>query len=97
MLHQKELVLNANDTQNMLNAVEILRDITRSLGNTLFNKMAAISAGGTSAIANGVAAEGIEQNVHIDAQFPNVTNSHEIEDALNNLMNRASQFIQQSR
>lgn len=97
MLHQKELVLNANDTQNMLNAVEILRDITRNLGNTLFNKMAAISAGGTSAIANGVAAEGIEQNVHIDAQFPNVTNSHEIEDALNNLMNRASQFIQQSR
>lgn len=97
MLHQKELVLNANDTQNVLNAVEILRDITSNLGNTLFSRMAAISAGGASAIANGVAAEGIEQNVHIDAQFPNVTNSHEIEDALNNLMNRASQFIQQSR
>lgn len=97
MLHQKELVLNASDTQNVLNAVEILRDITSNLGNTLFSRMAAISAGGASAIANGVAAEGIEQNVHIDAQFPNVTNSHEIEDALNNLMNRASQFIQQSR
>ena len=97
MLHQKELVLNANDTTNILNAVEILRDITNNLGNALFSKMASITAAGAQAMANGIGSDALEQNVHIEAQFPNVTNSHEVEDALNNLMNRASQFIQQSR
>ena len=37
--------------------------------------------------------EALEQNVHIEANFPNVTNSHEIEDAINNLVNVASQRI----
>ena len=93
MLHQKELVLNANDTNNMLNAITILRDITANLGATLLNKMASISAGGASSIGQGLAAAGMEQNVVINAEFPNATNSREIEDALNNLVNRASQYI----
>lgn len=93
MLHQKELVLNANDTSNMLNAITILRDITANLGATLLNKMASISAGGASSIGQGLAATGMEQNVVINAEFPNATNSKEIEDALNNLVNRASQYI----
>ena len=93
MLHQKELVLNANDTSNMLNAITILRDITANLGATLLNKMASISAGGASSIGQGLAAAGMEQNVVINAEFPNATNSREIEDALNNLVNRASQYI----
>lgn len=97
MLHQKELVLNANDTANMLNAITILRDITANLGATLLNKMAAISAGNTSSIGQGLAAAGMEQNVVINAEFPNATNSREIEDALNNLVNRASQHIQKNR
>lgn len=49
---------------------------------------------------NAVAASGVdkgndilEQNVHIEANFPNVTSSHEIEDAINNLNNIASQRI----
>ena len=93
MLHKKELVLNANDTNNMLNAITILRDITANLGATLLNKMASISAGGASSIGQGLAAAGMEQNVVINAEFPNATNSREIEDALNNLVNRASQYI----
>ena len=93
MLHQKELVVNANDTSNMLNAITILRDITANLGATLLNKMASISAGGASSIGQGLAAAGMEQNVVINAEFPNATNSREIEDALNNLVNRASQYI----
>ena len=93
MLHQKELVLNANDTSNMLNAITILRDITANLGATLLNKMAAISAGGASSIGQGLAAAGMEQTVTINAEFPNATSSKEIEDALNNLVNRASQHI----
>ena len=93
MLHQKELVLNANDTTNMLSAISILRDITANLGATLLNKMASISAGSTGSIGQGLAAAGMEQNVVINAEFPNATSSKEIEDALNNLVNRASQHI----
>lgn len=93
MLHQKELVLNANDTANMLSAITILRDITANLGATLLNKMAAISAGSTGSIGQGLAAAGMEQNVVINAEFPNATSSKEIEEALNNLVNRASQHI----
>ena len=36
-------------------------------------------------------AQTIEQQVHIDATFPNVQNSNEIEEAFNNLVNIASQ------
>ena len=96
MLHQKELVLNANDTANMLSAITILRDITANLGATLLNKMASISAGNPGSIGQGLAAAGMEQNVVINAEFPNATNSREIEDALNNLVNRASQHIQRN-
>ena len=93
MLHQKELVLNANDTANMLSSITILRDITANLGATLLNKMASISAGSPGSIGQGLAAAGMEQNVVINAEFPNATSSKEIEDALNNLVNRASQHI----
>ena len=97
MLHQKELVLNANDTKNILNAVEILRGITNNLGQALMNQMASISATGATAIAGAIDSESLEQNVHIDAQFPNVKDSREIETALNNLVNMASQHIQKNR
>ena len=93
MLHKKELVLNAHDTDNMLNAITILRDITANLGATLLNRMASISAGGIGTLGAAGAAAGLEQMVTINAEFPNVTNSREIEDAINNLVNRASQHI----
>jgi hypothetical protein len=38
------------------------------------------------------AAQAIEQNVRIEASFPNVTSSSEIEEAFNNLVNRAAQY-----
>lgn len=97
MLHKKELVLNASDTKNILNAVEILRNITSNLGATLLSQMSAITANNASAIANGMSnSDTLEQNVHIDAQFPNVNNANEIETALNNLVNMASQHIQKN-
>ena len=44
---------------------------------------------------NGIAADmnSIKQNVTINADFPNVESSREIEDAFNNLMNIATQRI----
>ena len=90
MLHQKELVLNAQDTKNMLNAIQIVRAITDSLGADLLSKLSMITASANRFLTEG---EALEQIVHIDAQFPNVVNSTEIEDALNNLVNRAAQHI----
>ena len=87
LLHQKELVLNKEDTANMLNAISIMRNITNILGSSVLGKLAAATAGNfNTSVGNDV----LEQNVHIDAQFPNVKDSREIEDALNNLVNMAS-------
>ena len=87
LLHQKELVLNKEDTANMLNAISIMRNITNMLGSSVLGKLAAATAGG---LGTEVGGDVLEQNVHIDAQFPNVKDSREIEEALNNLVNMAS-------
>lgn len=89
LLHQKELVLNAADTENMLNAVNALRNLTDSMGAMMLGRLANISAPGVGNIEDGT----LEQNVHIDASFPNVQSSQEIENALNNLVNAATQHI----
>lgn len=87
LLHQKELVLNKEDTANMLDAVNIIRNITGLLGSSVLGKLAAATTGNfETSVGNDV----LEQNVHIDAQFPNVKDSREIEEALNNLVNMAS-------
>lgn len=94
LLHQKELVLNAHDTENMLNIVGMVRDLTDSLNNSMlsraFGLMESIATNLTS--VREVGSDTLEQDVHIEATFPNVHESREIENALNNLVNRASQF-----
>ena len=40
----------------------------------------------------GAAAGALEQNVKIEATFPNVQDKYEIEEAFNNLVNKASQY-----
>ena len=71
----------------MLNAINAMRNITNTLGSSVLEKLAAATVRGISAdTASGI----LEQQVHIDAQFPNVKDSREIEEALNNLVNMAS-------
>ena len=91
MLHQKELVLNKDDTENILSAVDIVR--------TLDSVLSAISASVNNGLANLITAQSIgdterivKQQVQIDATFPNVKDHNEIEIALNNLTNIASQY-----
>ena len=86
VLHQKELVLNSTDTQNLLSVVEMLRTIdmhslSAQLGGILSTPGFHGGDGGT-----------LEQNVKIEASFPNVQDRNEIEEAFNNLINRASQY-----
>lgn len=91
MLHQKEIVLNAHDTENFLTAIGIVRDISDQIEknaivmqyqNQLANYRASVGNSG----------ETLQQEVHITAEFPNATDHNEIEEAFKNLTNLASQY-----
>ncbi len=86
-LHQKELVLNAHDTENFLDAMEIVRQLD-NLTNWMANGLGVLAPTNVEPDE-----EILQQEVNIHAEFPNVTDHHEIEDALNNLVNRASQYV----
>ena len=98
ILDRKELVLNKEDTPNILNAVEIMRGIANSMNLSILSRMAG-SINGVQNSSNSIAADSdtLEQNVHIDATFPGVKDAREIEQALNNLVNVASQRIGHNR
>ena len=42
VLHQKELVLNAQDTNNFLNALDIMRNIVNNIGSEAFSRLASL-------------------------------------------------------
>ena len=94
MLHEKEIVLNKMDTENILNAVSIVRgldNMVSKLGATFLSGMTSLK------IPNIVSTENnnsTAQTVNITAKFPDVTSAVEIEKALKNLVNIASQRAQ---
>lgn len=90
MLHQKELVLNAEDTANMLSAIQIIRDISRVIDLRAAAQTAALSAMSSATVAP--TSQVLQQEVTIHAEFPNATQRTEIEAAFDTLLNRASQF-----
>ena len=90
MVHEKELILNSDDTVNFLAGVNILREIAKMID--LQAASMAMPHGFTlpmSASSGGA----LEQNVHISASFPGVQDRNEIEIALRSLVNEASQFV----
>ena len=92
MLHEKELILNAQDTSNFLESLEVLREIMKTID--LHSSYAQISGMLSSPIYRDYNEPQIlEQQVHIEASFPGVQDRNEIEEAFNNLMNRATQFV----
>lgn len=139
-LHEKELVLNKDDTKNILEAVELMRktsgtimptereqleylkanaaivstsmakelaqqgiltsnDLIRTIVNKLESNIFAqerLSQYALSAANELPSFEGLnqnlDQNVHITAEFPNVQDHNEIELALSDLVNSASQY-----
>lgn len=88
-LHQKELVLNANDTENMLSAVKLIRQISQNIDLQALSQAQGLSVQAAQFSAGG---QTLEQEVTIHAEFPNVSDHNEIEEALSNLVNRAAQF-----
>lgn len=88
VLHEKELVLNKKDTENILKSVDMVRHIS-----TLIEARAAFNAANFSYAANiGHVERDISQNITINAEFPDATDRNEIQAAFENLFNRASQF-----
>ncbi len=88
LLHQKELVLNEIDTKNLLDTISILKTIDTSLNTNLINRVQDISNQLVKENSNSAV---IEQQVHIEASFPNVNSKRQIEEAFNDLVNLAAQ------
>ena len=97
VLHQKELVLNATDTQNILAAVESVRSFADSLKSTSLAQSLSTALGAVSGAKANNASETIDQNVHITAEFPAANNAAEIESALMSLNDRAVQYAYKFR
>lgn len=90
VLHEKEIVLNKKDTENFLTATNILREISDVLDQrALIASLGAINL--QAMTINSPADEVLRQEVTIHADFPNVTDHNEIELAIDNLINAASQ------
>ena len=90
MLHQKEIVLNARDTENFLSAINIVRDIASMIDLRAAAQQSALSM--MSAASVTPTSQSLQQEVTIHAEFPNATQRTEIEAAFDTLLNRASQF-----
>lgn len=88
-LHQKELVLNADDTENILAAVQMIRQISQSIDLSALAQSQSLQ---TSSIRYNGEPQTLQQEVTIHAEFPNATDHNEIEQAFDNLVNRATQY-----
>ena len=88
MLHQKELILNAQDTENILQAVNLVRQMTDALKGS-FDTGSMVQKGTQ---VNKLGQDTIEQRVEITAEFPNVHDSDDIRNALLDLSNSAFQY-----
>lgn len=103
-LHQKELVLNEDDTQNILTAVNAIRQLTPEHIKSIESILDGKAIMGLSAIAAKLSTisvpentETIEQDIHIEAVFPNVVDSNEILEAFESLPNDAVQYARRRR
>ena len=95
-----ELMLNAGDTQNILAAASVANSLDKGILRTLMESVSTTAQAMLGMLSNAYHAVGInpvssttlDQQVHITAEFPNVTDHNEIEEALSTLVNRAAQF-----
>lgn len=101
VLHQKELVLNENDTLNMLKMVDITRSLLSNIEKTLDgNAMTAMNlmASRFQTPAAMYAPDSIEQTIHIDeVTFPSVVSSDEIQQAFVSIANDAAQWARRRK
>lgn len=102
VLHQKELVLNQEDTKNMLAAVQSLRELAPSMIAEMRARISGTAAAsqslfgsrysGTRSAFDRKATE-LAQSVQINADFPGVRDAIEIKEALESLVQTSAQRI----
>lgn len=90
-----ELVLNADDTKNILAAVSQMREVVKMKMQNLNGSLGKQTAGVAEKTIINKDVQQVEQAVHIDATFPNVSVAKEIEEAFSNLVNQAVQYASQ--
>jgi len=102
MLHQKELVLNADDTSNFLSAINTIRTLSSSVGGSIQD--AVLKAVANTALSLGtIKTNGFSGDVsnnnsstdnvfNITAEFPNANSVDDIREAILSLPNLASQY-----
>ena len=93
-LHQKELVLNAADTENILAAVSTIRDVIAAMKGDSLNSI--LSFGRSSNIAHNTGTN-VQQNIEIYADFPAAESAAEIKTALEGLAQQAVQYSMRTR
>lgn len=105
-LHEKELVLNEEDTANILAAVESVRSIGPSLFEAIERQLDGNAMSARSLMASIVdektsiqpVYDTIEQSITIErVEFPNVTSSREIEEAFASLADDAVQWARRRK
>ena len=106
LLHHKELVLNAQDTQNILAAVDSIRQIA-SLGSSISgaiassigNMIMSLTGLGNNNYGNlsGNATNEGDNIFNITAEFPNADSVETIQEAIMSLPTLASQYLSRDR
>ena len=92
LLHQKEIVLNAHDTENLLSIVDMVRQMATSLDFNALSMANGLASFLTTANINTTSAQQLDQNVSIIAEFPNATDKDQIKEAFGDLVNLAAQY-----
>lgn len=87
VLHEKELVLNKEDTANILAAVDIARSMSTLLNSISNSMLSGMSSGGVP-----VDKTSPQQVINVTAEFPNATEVESIREALLSLPTLASQY-----
>lgn len=94
ILHKKELVLNKDDTKNILSVVNIVRGmqgIISAMNDSMISRTSAMTSSLVPNTGFEAGQSDLNQNVRIEASFPGVLSRAEIEQAFENLVNMASQ------
>ena len=103
VLHQKELVLNKDDTSNFLSGISMLRDMTStngSISNAIMRAIGNMVSALSDTKINGINGTTINETkqtegntFNIYADFPNANDVNDIKEAILSLPNLASQWI----
>lgn len=95
VLHEKEMVLNKSDTENILQAVDMVRQISTGIDQQAsYQRIATLI---TQTLQEKKDNDVLEQHVTIEARFDNVRDRYEIEAAFDNLINKASQYANRNK